>query len=101
MVEVLVAIAVVLIVPAFAVLLVEAAYRLARGRQLPIPRVAHQALALIGIASALIGVFSALTAFTDQSTSGPNIPTGLAVLNVLLVLGIMFVGRPSTRSTAG
>ena len=99
-VEILFALALGLIVPALAIFLVALTYRVARGSRLPIRRTVHVVLALIGLSAAVVGLFSVLTKFTDPSTSGPNIPVGLAILNIFLVMGVWVIARPPTRPVA-
>ena len=99
-VEILFAVALGLIVPALAVFLVALTHRVARGTPLPIRRAVHVVLALIGLSATVVGLFSVLTEFTDQSTSGPNIPVGLGVLNILLCMGVWFVARPPIHPVA-
>jgi len=99
-VEVLVAVAFGLLVPALAVFLFALVRRVAKGIKLPIPRVVHQVLGVINLSAALVGLFSVVAEFMDQSISGPNIPVGLAILNGFLVMGIWVIARPSTQPVA-
>jgi len=99
-VEISFALALGLIVPALAIFLVALTYRVARGSRLPIRRTVHVVLALIGLSAAVVGLFSVLTEFTDPSTSGPNIPVGLAVLNILLAMGVWVIARPPMQPVA-
>ena len=99
-VDILFALALGLIVPALAVFLVALTYRVARGSRLPIRRAVHGVLALTSLSAGLVGLFSALTEFIDQSTSGPNIPVGLAILNIFLLMGVWVIARAPWQPVA-